>query len=273
MDAQTATMPMMCCPACGALAEAKCTCGVDYEPLAQRTARREKASELYKQGLTMQEIADKLGVSQQTISNDLGDLPDIGKSKRPKTGTNPRGAGRPKGSKNKAPKAKRPPKQPGVKQAQRSINLLPEVWEQIKVRAAAADMPAAAFIGALLTATVDPEIDLKTLSKTAQDKVAAAIRQATKKLEREFEPRVQAEVKRRNEKIFPLLQQRENEAYRREKLYREYLQRTKKIMTIAEFTLVCSLLHPDSRISASEERLRRAFQMFEPKKFALTGEK
>jgi hypothetical protein len=171
----------------------------------------------------------------------------------------------------------RPPgrktKPPGVKQAQRSIDLDADTWEQVKVRAAAAEIPAAQFIGALLTATINPEIDLKTLSKTAQNKVGVAIRQHQKKLDREFELRVQAEVKQRNQKAFPVLDKIQKEAYANEKLYREFMQKQKKIMTMDEYTLVCSLLHPDSRISASEERLRRAFQMFEPKVFALTGEK
>lgn len=40
----------------------------------------------------MEQIAKQLGVSQQTISNDLAGLPTIGKPPRPK-------GGRPKGSK------------------------------------------------------------------------------------------------------------------------------------------------------------------------------
>lgn len=263
MDAQTITT--LRCTACGALADAKCACGVSYEPLSrtQRMERRQnKATELYKNGLTMEQIADKLKVSRRTIGDDLGNLGETPKSK---TATNPKGAGR--------PKKVRQPKPPGVKQAQRSIDLDADTWEQVKVRAAAAEIPAAQFIGALLTATINPEIDLKTLSKTAQNKVGVAIRQHQKKLDREFELRVQAEVKQRNQKAFPVLDKIQKEAYANEKLYREFMQKAKKIMTITEYTLVCSLLHPDSRISASEERLRRAFQMFEPKKFALTGEK
>lgn len=266
MDAQTTTM--MRCTACGALAKAECACGVPYEPLsqAQRVERRRgEASKLYKRGETMEQIADKLKVTARTISEDLRDFEDSSKSNHPKTATNPRGAGR--------PKKVRPPKPPGVKQAQRSIDLLPEVWEQVKVRAAAANMPAAEFIGQLLTVTIDPTIDPKTLSRSGQDRLAAAIRQHQKKLDREFELRVQAATKERTDKLFPMLQKLEDEARLNERIYREFMQKQKKIMTVAEYTLVCSLLHPDSRISASDERLRRAFQMFEPKIFALTGEK
>ena len=263
MDAPTITT--LRCTGCGALADAKCACGLSYEPLSRTQRmerRRDKATELYKAGLTMEQIADKLKVSRRTVGEDLGDL---GESPKSKTATNPKGAGR--------PKKVRQPKPPGVKQAQRSIDLDADTWEQVKARAATANMPAAKFIGALLTATINPEIDLTTLSKTAQNKVSAAIRQHQKKLDREFESLVQGEVKTRMATANASTTAARNEAFKQEKFYREFMAKQKKIMTVAEFTLVCSLLHPDSRISASEERLRRAFQMFEPKKFALTGEK
>lgn len=47
---------------------------------------------------TMQRIADALNVSQATISGDLGNLSTPDKLKPAKTPTNPKGAGRPKGS-------------------------------------------------------------------------------------------------------------------------------------------------------------------------------
>jgi hypothetical protein len=46
----------------------------------------------------MEQIATQLGVSVQTISNDLVNFPTAGKSKPAKTASNPKGAGRPKGS-------------------------------------------------------------------------------------------------------------------------------------------------------------------------------
>jgi hypothetical protein len=48
---------------------------------------------------TMERIAGALGVSFGTIQNDLVDLSNADKSKRQKTKTNPKGSGRPKGSK------------------------------------------------------------------------------------------------------------------------------------------------------------------------------
>jgi predicted ArsR family transcriptional regulator len=62
--------------------------------------RKAEAERLYARRFTMEDIAAMLGVSHQTIGRDLGDLSTTDKSKPTKTATNPRGAGRPKGSKN-----------------------------------------------------------------------------------------------------------------------------------------------------------------------------
>ena len=108
---------------------------------------------------------------------------------------------------------------------------------------------------------------------TAKQKLDAAIRAHKKLLDREYDQRRIKEIGEHIKRIMPTLQEDKNKAFRAEQTYREYMQKAKKAMTVAEFTLVCSLLHPDSRTSASEGRLMRAFQMFEPKKFILTGEK
>ena len=62
---------------------------------------------------TMARIAEALNVAQSTITEDLRDLSTVDKSNHAKTKTNPKGAGRPKGSRSKkpdlAPAAKEPP--------------------------------------------------------------------------------------------------------------------------------------------------------------------
>ena len=183
------------------------------------------ASDLY---LT-QRVADKLNVDQKTVSRDLDELGIKPKSKR----------GRPKKA--------RPSKPPGVKQAQRSIDLHPEVWKMVKARATTAGVSVAELIGQLLTATIDPNVDPKTLPKTAQEKLAAALRQQQRKERADFERLVQGEVVKRMVTASAAAQKKANDGYEREKMYREFLAKQKKLMTAAEFTLVCSLLHPDSR--------------------------
>jgi transposase len=96
MDAQTALT--LCCTACGALAQASCNCGAGYEPLSRSQnaeRRRERVIELYKTGMTQQQIADKLKVDQKTISRDLEGLGTMPKPPRPKGGR-PRARGAPK---------------------------------------------------------------------------------------------------------------------------------------------------------------------------------
>jgi hypothetical protein len=66
----------------------------------QATAKHKPIAEkLYQQGFTEQQIADQFGVTQKTISRDLADCCAPQQSKTTKTATNPKGAGRPKGSK------------------------------------------------------------------------------------------------------------------------------------------------------------------------------
>jgi hypothetical protein len=50
----------------------------------------------------MEQIAAQLGVAQSTITEDLRNLSIVDKLKPAKTASNPKGAGRPKGSKTKA---------------------------------------------------------------------------------------------------------------------------------------------------------------------------
>ena len=65
----------------------------------------------------------------------------------------------------------------------------------------------------------------------------------------------------------------QREAAETKTLYEELMRKQKKIMSVADFTFLLSCLHPDSRVSVSEDKLKRAFQLLAPKKFALTGEK
>ena len=122
-------------------------------------------------------------------------------------------------------------------------------------------------------AQIDPKIDPKMLPKTAQEKLAAAIRQHRRNLDAEYDQRRSKEIREHIQRIMPTLQQERNEAFQTEQTYREFMRKQKKIMTVADFTFVLSCLHPDSRSAVTEERLRRAFQLLQPKKFAITGEK
>lgn len=217
-------------------------CPGNCAPKDRAKRRKARAKELYGQGLTEQQIAEQLGVSQSTIRDDLVNLVVSTKSNPAKTASNPKGAGRPKG------------KKPGVKQAQRSVDATPEQWEQFKNKAKEAGYAsAAAMLGDMIA---EPEIDRADLSLTAQQKLDLAIKQATRRLEIEIEHRVRVENLKFLQK--QLDQYNENAQH-----YERVLKaRTKGILTSTEYKLIWSCLHTDSRNSTSDEKLNRAFNLF-----------
>jgi hypothetical protein len=65
--------------------------------LAGRQDRKRVAERLYQDGMTQAAIGAVMGVDQATVSRDIANLCSVHNSKpRPKTETNPRGAGRPR---------------------------------------------------------------------------------------------------------------------------------------------------------------------------------
>jgi transcriptional regulator with XRE-family HTH domain len=222
-------------------------------------------------GFKQEQIAKQLGVTQKTISIDLENYTKGINQKHAKTKSNPKGAGRRKGQRSTPTPHKKQPDVATLMDVGLSVaeiaaktgigkRQIRHIVERVAVERAA-------------EAKAEAQIDRNDLSLTAQQKFDTAIRQHTRKLDTAFEQRVQAELTKRFERAFPMLQQEKNAAFQREQTYREFMQKQKKIMAVADFTLVLSCLHPDSRASVSEERLKRAFQILQPKKFALTGER
>jgi hypothetical protein len=245
------------CSVCGAEGKGSCRCNATYVPAGKRAAEAAAANP----NKSAREIAKETGVGKDTVRR--ARIKSVGANAPPD---------RVIGKDGKSyPTKKRGAKAPGVKQAQRSIDLHPDVWAQVKARADAQGIPASTLIGQLLTASVDPEVDIKTLSKTAQEKLDAAIRQYKRKLDSEYDIRRTSEIDAHIKRIMPTLQAEKNAAYEREKTYREFLERQKKIFTPAEYKAVIRCLHPDSNPSSDVKA--EAFRLFNAKKFALTGEK
>jgi hypothetical protein len=67
------------------------------DPDDRKVQRKAIAERLYKQRFTMEQIAKQLSVSEATIHRDLNSF-TVKELKPAKTASNPRGAGRPKGS-------------------------------------------------------------------------------------------------------------------------------------------------------------------------------
>jgi hypothetical protein len=123
---------------------------------------------------------------------------------------------------------------------------------------------------------VDPE----TLSLTAQAKLRVAKERLERQLRAEHAARlrgVDEEVRLRvvaeGKDYLARIKEREAEANKTKKLYREWFNQGKKVLTIDEFNLVRSCLHPDTRKSLTPEKLESAFVVFNAKKFLLTGER
>jgi len=111
------------------------------------------------------------------------------------------------------------------------------------------------------------------LSKTAQGKLDAAIRVRLKALEREFERRVQGEVKERMAIANAAVTKHSNELHEREKWLREFIAKQKKMGTMADWNNLMVCLHPDTRRTASDKKFDDALRWVMARKFAITGEK
>jgi hypothetical protein len=291
MDAETVVKfpepkPRLHCTICHAEGPAPCGHSAShYITAAQAKERRKEfAHDLYRQGLTQEQIAERLHVSQDTIKRDLADfdLTKIVNSPRPKTARNPKGAGRRKGTKGKRKKQASPKHD----KARDVVRPLVEAGEAINRDKLAAEhglthgaiQRAEIAERARLEAMADPIIDPSTLSMTAQQKIAAAQRQMRRHLEAEHAARlhglaeeVRQQVLTRNKEYLATLNKMEEEAASTKRLYREFMDQQAKIFSKDEYRLIVMCVHADASIS--DEKRNEATRMLIAKRFALTGEK
>ena len=228
----------------------------DLTPAEQRVERKRKAQIMVEQGFTERQIAKQFGVSKTTINADLADWSVSDQSKSAKSTRNPKGSGRPRGRKQD---------QPGVEQAQRSVNTTPEEWEQFKKKAIEEGYgSAAAKLGELIA---EPQIARADLSLTAQQKLDAAMRQHKARIDATFHDEVNKRVREfLEETILPRHREEQAQAKR-------VMDARKGIMDKATFRLIWSALHPDSRKSISDKKLAEAFDAFSGMEKLLLAEK
>jgi ParB-like chromosome segregation protein Spo0J len=217
--------------------------------------RKRHAERMYSGGMTMETVGRVLGVSQKTISLDLANYTQGINQKPTKTASNPKGAGRPKGK--PKTRAERAPKAiereekvavlmdaglPAAKIAERvglGVRAVNQAMEHVQIKREA-----------------EAEIDPSTLSITAQEKLATAIRQHQRKLDAAFEQRVLEECRRRMDEItLPHWKKQIDQA---KKLYAN----RSALMSKELFNIIRRGLHPDSRNSISEKKLAEAFDAF-----------
>jgi len=237
-------------------------------PAADRKAQRKPVAEkLYKQGFTMEQIATQLGVSFQTISRDLKEFSHDEKIKKPaKTATNPKGAGRPKGSGKKSE-----PKAPKRHYKETEIIALADQGKTIKEVATETGIGQRQVRHVVererirREAQAEPKVEQDDLSLTAQQKLEIAIRQYKHKLDLEFEQRVLDECRKRiDEIILPQYLKEIEEAH-------AVLKARKGIISKAVFRKILACLHPDLA-GRSPSALNECFQLFKGLETVLLSE-
>ena len=108
-------------------------------------------------------------------------------------------------------------------------------------------------------------IDYDTVPESVKEKVERIARQRERQLDSEFNQRVDAEVKARMEPAWAVANKTYTDA-------RGVLEHRKGIFTRADYDLIRSCLHPDSRLSVTAEKLAQAFRVFNEANIALLDE-
>jgi ParB-like chromosome segregation protein Spo0J len=233
---------------------------VGFEKM-DKASRKRIAAHFSEAGWTQKQIADVLDVDQSTISRDTADFMQPHKvSRTDRLGR--KNTGRPTGS--KKPKKPKQPKPVPLKTedpergrvAGVDVKVAPDVWKRFNEKARQEDKSATVKIAELVKNTVDPEIDVASLSMTAQEKLEVAMRQHQRKLDLAFEQHVQNEIRKRvDEMILPEWKKRIEQA-------RKLFTHRRGAMDKATFNAIRRALHPDSRKSISDKVLGEAFDTF-----------
>jgi len=281
-DADVIQMPIrtkLVCSACGAVGQGSCRCNAPYVPAGKRAEEAVAANP----GKSDRSIADDVGVSRETIRRARkATATNVSVEKR--VGKDGKARKQPK------PKTPKPPAQPrtgrrgeSMPQLDRACVIVRPLIEAKKTFNCHALETEHGISHYTFDAAVAAEkARLKTLAELFDaaamehftDKGALRIDDAIRihkaRLDKNFEQQVREEVLRRIEAANDSM--RANNKELRAEIFR--LERTierGKIFTIDEYRAIIRCLHPDS--TPSSEIKNKAFLIFEPKKFALTGEK
>jgi predicted ArsR family transcriptional regulator len=225
----------------------------------RKTQRKAIAALLYQEGFTMEQIATQLGVHHSQIVRDLKFVHSA-QIKKAKTASNPKGAGRPKGT---GPQPQRRTVSPTVEQTAASLVLdQGKTYDQAKTELGLRSVATVKTAVAREEGRREPQIERAELSMTAQQKFDAALTRAKKELQASFDKRVYEELKRRAEETFlPSY----NEKYKQyEHVMAAY--RKRGMFTAAEFKMIRACLHEDLvQGDKTKRRAREAFQLWSEK--------
>jgi hypothetical protein len=220
----------------------------------QRTKdrRRPMVETLRKQGYTQDAIAMQLGVTQQTISNDLKTLQIVCNVEERGKDTlgRKRSTGRPKST-------TRPERRKNTSATAEAAALLVidegKSYVEVEKETGVSNTVLRSAV-AREEGRRDPQIDPDSLSKSVRKKFDAAIRQHQRKLDAEFSSRVSEEIKRVLDQWLPEYHEKLAQAERALNAYQG-------IMSRAQFRLLLACLSPDSRKGFTDQKFNEAFNI------------
>jgi hypothetical protein len=109
------------------------------------------------------------------------------------------------------------------------------------------------------------------LTKAQEYHIEIKLKLLSRKLETEFAERVRLATLEKSKSYLADLEELKKKAQEKYDLHNKLINNYKPLLTEDEFRAILVCLHPDN--SASEERRKKAFTMFNAKKFQLTGNK
>jgi hypothetical protein len=251
--------------------------------------RKRLSERLFNDGMTQEEISKVLGVHRATVGRDLEDICAPRANVKPDRGLDTKGrkksTGRPKGTVKAAPREIAPPAP-----KKRETPILDKARDIVRPLIAAGDpVPSRKLqdehgishvhfetaISVERALKEEPPVDISSLSVSAKQKLDAAINQETRRLRAEFDRTVSEKVKRLvalgEEALLVNARKHEREMHDTMIRARRMVERKGGVMSKADYLLIVSCLHPDSRNAVSLEKLRRAEEAFKAMK-PLIGE-
>jgi CHAT domain-containing protein len=158
------------------------------------------------------------------------------------------------------------------------IKINSTAWQVLGILAQKKNTTRTVLVNELIENTVNPPVDPKSLSMTAQQKLEIAIRREAAQLEASFQKRmreldeeVRQLVLERTKSRLKMLDEMEEKARDSETYYQKLINNHKSIFTIDEFKTILMCLHPDGQ--RTSEKLTEAFRLINSKKTQLTKEK
>lgn len=247
------------CTECGAQTETKCSCGKAYDYIPARDAAA-RAIAVHPDWSDVR-LAEATGVSDSTIFRARKVSGSSKEEPEKRTGRD--------GKAQAARKSRR--KNPAEKEAAAAALVLDrglsygEAAAETGVGSVQIVKTSVAREEGRREAHADPVIDPATLSKTAQEKLAGALRQHQRVLDAQFEFRVQSEIQHRvKELVMPSLQEQKDDA--------ALVVRSRKgVFNPTEYNAILRCLHPD--LNPSIEQKNEAFRLWHARKLTLMSEK